>query len=256
MSKFRNAKIYKLISAQTPLIYIGSTYQTLYSRMSGHRRDYNYYVVGNGSDLNSKRSNLDILQYNDTRIVLIERFPCKSREEMVAREQYWIDKTLNCVNNYRAKGLPKREADKVYYEANKERILQKQKDDYHNNKPKYQQKSKDCRERNKEAIKIAKKIDYEKNKDHYTDYKKKWYLKRREQEMEKRKVWYQANKEKLSVKVRCACGVNISNNHLRKHMKTPRHFALMDLKRYLESDDPYIVSKEIASFIESLEVQN
>jgi len=46
-----------------------------------------------------KRSSFEILKYDDATIVLIEDYPCKSRNALFARERYWYDLNKEiCVN--------------------------------------------------------------------------------------------------------------------------------------------------------------
>jgi len=95
MVNYSNGKIYKIISNHTDLIYIGSTTQTLAQRKQKHRNKNNC-------------SSIEILQYDDARIILIELFSCNCKEELTAREQYYMDKFradgFNLVNNNRAIG--------------------------------------------------------------------------------------------------------------------------------------------------------
>ena len=44
MSRYRNAKIYKVVSNKSGLIYVGSTCLTLPQRLSQHERDYKQYL--------------------------------------------------------------------------------------------------------------------------------------------------------------------------------------------------------------------
>ena len=44
MSRYRNAKIYKIVSNKTGLVYIGSTCKTLPQRIAQHERDYQQYL--------------------------------------------------------------------------------------------------------------------------------------------------------------------------------------------------------------------
>jgi len=39
----------------------------------------------------------DIIKNNDYKIILLENYPCETKEELLAREQYYID-NLVCVN--------------------------------------------------------------------------------------------------------------------------------------------------------------
>lgn len=87
-SKYVHGKIYRIVSDQTDRVYIGSTcYERLCKRMSKHRCDYGRYQRGIGGRCTS----FDLLQFDDARIVLIEEWPCTSRDQLRSREQYWIE---------------------------------------------------------------------------------------------------------------------------------------------------------------------
>ena len=70
----------------------------------------------------------DILQNNDYDIILLEDCPCENKDQLSARERYYIE-SLNCIN----KIIPGR-TDKEYYENNKEKFSQKNKDYFELNK--------------------------------------------------------------------------------------------------------------------------
>lgn len=95
MDKYEHGKIYKIISANTQYVYIGSTCQPLSQRMSGHRASYRQHFDGSGRYLSS----FEILKYPDAKIILIENFPCKSRDELRAREQFYVEKNRENVVN-------------------------------------------------------------------------------------------------------------------------------------------------------------
>ena len=44
-----------------------------------------------------KTSSVQLFQQGDVNISLIEEFPCDTKEDLLRRERYWIDK-LDCVN--------------------------------------------------------------------------------------------------------------------------------------------------------------
>ncbi len=46
MPNYQNGKIYKIVSSQTPLVYIGCTVQKLSTRFSMHKCDYRKYTNG------------------------------------------------------------------------------------------------------------------------------------------------------------------------------------------------------------------
>ena len=59
------------------------------------KKDYEVYQ-------NGKRSNVtafELLIYDDVENILIEDYPCKSRNQLLARERYFIDQNKDiCVN--------------------------------------------------------------------------------------------------------------------------------------------------------------
>ena len=96
MSRYRNAKIYKVVSNKSGLIYVGSTCLTLPQRISQHERDYKQYLK-TGKKYNVYMSSFKVLEGGDAKIMLLENYPCKNRKQLHAREVYNIDK-LNCIN--------------------------------------------------------------------------------------------------------------------------------------------------------------
>ena len=91
MVLYKNSKIYKIISSGTNKIYIGFTTQRLLSkRLVQHRKEY-FYKKHYPAD--------EILKCGDYKIILIELYPCNSKDELNSRYQYWIDFYKDtCVN--------------------------------------------------------------------------------------------------------------------------------------------------------------
>lgn len=91
---YQTSKIYKIWSPSHPgEIYIGSTTQRLVKRIGEHRRKYRLHLKGKYRYTTSFK----IMEYGDAKIELIENVECKDKEELVAREGYYI-RTLDCVN--------------------------------------------------------------------------------------------------------------------------------------------------------------
>lgn len=81
-------------------IYIGSTTkQYLSQRLAKHKSDYKRY-------LQKKRNyttSYDLLKLGETTIILLEKCPCDSKDELRAREQYYLDLyNTTCVNKQAA----------------------------------------------------------------------------------------------------------------------------------------------------------
>jgi hypothetical protein len=80
-----NSLIYKMVSALDDKIYVGSTRGTLRLRKSKHK---------SASKIKPNRrvyEHLNRVGWSNVRIVLIESFPCNNRDELIRREQYYID---------------------------------------------------------------------------------------------------------------------------------------------------------------------
>lgn len=91
---YHNSKIYKLISDNTNTIFIGSTCQPYLSqRLCIHRSNYNLYKAGQIK----YDSSFELLQYNDCQIILLEKYPCSTKEELNLKESEIIQ-TLKEVN--------------------------------------------------------------------------------------------------------------------------------------------------------------
>ena len=152
MTDYSTGKIYKLTSNQTDDIYIGSTVCKLCKRMTKHRNDYKRYNNGKHHYVSS----FEIVKYDDCKIILVELFPCNSREELTAREQHHIDNT-QCINKSRAyTGLTITEYQKQYREDNKEILKEKNKQYREDNREKvieyYQNNKETINNRQKEKV--------------------------------------------------------------------------------------------------------
>jgi len=115
MVKYENGKIYKLVDNTNGNIYIGSTAEPLLARrLAKHKNNYKTYLHKKYHFLTS----FIIMENQDYDIVLIENFPCSSKDELHARERFFIE-SLDCVNKQR----PGR-THKEHYLDNRERILE------------------------------------------------------------------------------------------------------------------------------------
>ncbi len=87
MTNYLNSKVYKLVSNLTADIYIGSCVVELSKRLSHHKLSSNQCV--------SKK-----MFVNDAiiTIVLLEAYPCNSKNELKARELYYITNNV-CINH-------------------------------------------------------------------------------------------------------------------------------------------------------------
>ena len=192
-NKLNQAKIYKILDNTNNNIYIGSTCRSLKNRLSHHKSNYKAYSKG----LYGNNTSYDIIKNNDYKIELIEACNIKTKEELLEKEKYYIQN-----NNYVNKDIPnntflgKKVYEKVYREANKDKIKAYEKVYYETNKDKLIGKSKIHRETNKDKIKS------------YRD----------------------ANKYKFNEKTNCVCGGKYTHKHKATHLKSNKHQKYLELK--------------------------
>ncbi|WP_396128028.1 GIY-YIG nuclease family protein [Clostridium sp.] len=89
---YKRGKIYKICNDVDSELYIGSTVKNLANRMSRHRsaskiQDSKVYLKMNK------------LGQNHFKIILLEEYSCETREQLRAREQYWIDLLKPALNS-------------------------------------------------------------------------------------------------------------------------------------------------------------
>jgi hypothetical protein len=125
MTNYQNSKIYKLIDNTTNNVYIGSTTkQYLSQRLTQHKADYNRFLKGKQHFITS----YDIIKNNDYDIILLEIVNVNTKDELVARERWWIENT-DCINK-RIEGRTRKEYWNHYQQKNKEIINEKHRNHY------------------------------------------------------------------------------------------------------------------------------
>lgn len=218
MPNYANGKIYKIWSLSTDEIYIGSTVEPLSKRMTKHRHCYKKYKEGKKLLTTSSK----IFEHGDAKIELIEKCPCSCREELVAREGYYI-RTMDCVN----KIIPDRTR-KQHYQDNKDKMKQYRQA----NREKRLQQMKQYRQANKEAILKREKEYRRQNKEKIQQHMKQYRRQNKEKIQQYNKQYRQANKKKLKLgmqkKITCECGVSLTRGCLARHKKTKKHLLIMN----------------------------
>lgn len=193
VKNYQLGKIYKMESPNG-LIYIGSTcHPTLAMRKAKHKDSYGNWKKNGTRYISScdlfeeDKDNIDIS--------LIENFPCNSKDELHAREGYYI-KQFNCVNK-RVAGRTRKE----YREDNHEKILEHKKQYYENNKEKISSKSKQYFEQNKEKL------------------------------LEQKRQYNLIHKDRINEHrgqvITCCCGFRYTLRHKARHLQTKRHLNYM-----------------------------
>ena len=193
MVDYSKSKIYKIEpinSEDEGDIYIGSTTKdTLAQRMSTHRCNYRSWKNGKYHPISS----FDLFEkygLENCLILLIESFPCKSKDELRSREGFYI-KSMKCVNKLMA-GRTQKE----YYEENKQSITFDKKQYYFENILKMREQSLEYYNQNKEKC-----------------------------QNRRRKYYYEIQKQQPSII--CDCGSYYKNKY--EHLKTKKHQAYLSL---------------------------
>jgi hypothetical protein len=202
MSDYSQGKIYKIISSECDLVYYGSTVDPLNVRLIKHKSSYKCYLEGKKNYITS----FEIIHKGNYEIVLVENYPCNSKEELRLREGEYI-KNNECVNKF----IPGRTT-KEYHEANKEKIREYNK--------KYRV------EHNDELREYNKKYRVEHN-DELREYNKKYRVEHNDELREQHKQYREANKEKIrehkNKKVICEiCGIETLKSNISRHQKSKK----------------------------------
>lgn len=107
MVNYKNGKIYRIVCNKTGKQYIGSTTLLLCQRKGNH---IEYFKK------NRQISSVEIIKNGDFNIILIENYPCETKEQLHSRERYYIE-TMECIN----KRIPTRTI-KEWKDTNKDRV--------------------------------------------------------------------------------------------------------------------------------------
>jgi hypothetical protein len=234
---YQNGKIYKLVSDKTDDIYIGSTCSSLTKRLTSHKAPSNGTI--------SKQLFTDDAKVE---IILIESYPCKSKDELRARERYY-QTTMDCINKNKTSCVKidfsegKKEWMKEYRKENKEHIKEQNKNYEEENKDKIKERHKKYREENKDII-SEKAKEYNENhkqeakeyrdnhKDKIKEYNNNYYEEQKDKIKEKTKNYRLNNldiiKQKQKIKHNCDCGGKYTNSGKSEHIKTTRHKLFLD----------------------------
>ena len=180
--RYQNGKIYEIIDIGYNMCYVGSTIQPLSKRFGHHKETYKTYPCASACIF-------ETFGEENCKITLVEKYPCENREQLRAREGYYIE-TMNCVNKFVAGGN-KSDWDKRYYNKNKSKILAK---------------NREYQETHKEAIK--------EQQEHYRET-------HREQKREADREYREKNREALNAKklelILCECGCYSVRSSIARH---------------------------------------
>lgn len=238
MVNYDNGKIYKIVCNKTGLQYFGSTTKKrICQRITAHKDNIKSWKEGKRK---SKCTSFVIFENDDYYYELVENYPCESRDQLTAREAFWI-RNNECVN----KVIPHRTS-KEYRQDNKERLAEKAKEYYEKHKETIDEWCKEWREENKERkseydkqrykdnsgkIRENVKQHYEKNKEKVSKRQKEHREQNKERILNQQKEYREANKEKIREKIVCDCGSEVRKDYLSKHRKTKKHLAWIDSQK-------------------------
>ena len=171
INRYQLGKIYKLTSEYTDKIYVGSTCKKLLcQRLATHSSNYKLWKKGKGKNISSYK----LFELGSVQITLLEAYPCETRDELLSKERYWIEKYKDNIVN---KLIPIRTSeekkdydknhDKKYREEHKEQIVEKNKKYREENKQIIAEKAKqiiicEC----SSNIRLDSKAKHEKSKKH------------------------------------------------------------------------------------------
>ena len=201
MVNYNEGKIYRIVpncEHEPHEQYIGSTTKEYLSqRMTLHRSQYRRWKDGKTTLITSFLL-FEKYGVDNCNIYLLENVDAKDKNELNSREGYFI-RTLPCVNKnipgrskkeYRHDNRDKLKFDKnVYYQENRERLMQKAR------------------------------CDDLKNKEYNLEYKKKYYVDNKTALIEKTRLF----REQHSSLVECPCGSKIKEYKMKDHIKSKKH---------------------------------
>jgi hypothetical protein len=98
MNRYHNGKIYKLVNTVDTRIYVGSTAMPLSKRLSAHKQSARYNPAQRVYEA------LNTVGWENVRIVQIEALRCDNKQELIAREQFYIDLLRPSLNKIASSG--------------------------------------------------------------------------------------------------------------------------------------------------------
>ena len=186
---YKNGKIYQILNNVNDDVYVGSTTQPLCKRLYKHKADTKV------RDCNIHKLIREIGE-DKFYIELIESYPCNGREELRAREGYYIRErgTLN-------KKIEGR-TNKEWRTENKEHIKE-QKQHYYKDNIEH------------------KKHYYEDHKESIQEQHKQHYKVNKERILQRNKHYYEDNNKHINERLTCnICGCQVCRRGMTRHQKS------------------------------------
>jgi len=183
MVNYQLGKIYKIVCNETGEQYIGSTTQKMLCTRLAHHVS------------TKKCSSKGIIERGNYSMVLIENYPCSSKDELHKRERHFIETLDNCVNMV----IPTRTR-KEHYVDNKKKLLEYKRDYIHQNKEIIQKYRKLYYDENKSDILKQRKDYYDENKVEISVKHKIYHQNNRADILNQRKIYRQQNRDIINKK--------------------------------------------------------
>ena len=194
MNRYENGKIYFITDLNYTKFYYGSTCESLTKRFGRHKDNYRRCVENDKTYRMSNTSSFNLFHefgVNNCKIELVCRYPCNTKEELLAKEGQYIRENT-CVN----KNIAGR-TQQDYINEHRDRINERNRNYHQNNKDKVSQIQHKKYMKNSEYYKQKARKNHEDQKD-------------------------QIHERKNTVIV-CGCGRPTTNSNIRRHEKTNYH---------------------------------
>lgn len=195
--------------------------------MAKHRCQYKDWSNGG---ISNYITSFEIMKFQDATITLVENWPCKSKDELLQRERYWIDITLHCIN----KQLPGR-TQKQWNEDNKQHVFEQRRKYREENCDLIQQRKKTYSDAHKEEIRIKSSKYYKEHKEEVSRKEKIRREKNKELYKQRDRQKYLRKMHLLKEKMVCeVCANVISKAFYLNHCKSDHHNKFCKLNASIE----------------------
>jgi hypothetical protein len=215
MSDITTGIIYKIICRlDHKFCYIGSTFDTVRNRWQKHKGHYRDWIKDPDTGKCACAPYFKKYGIDNFKILEIRKYDIhmKDRKCLLAYEMLWINKTRGCCNLYPPIQYLKKEAIKMRYKNYR-----------NNNQEKILENSANYRANHKDKIKESNKKWYDNHREEILEKGRVKYQNNLEKERERSRIKSQKDREKNSEKLKCACGSEVTKNHLARHYQTAKH---------------------------------
>jgi len=244
-TRYNAGKIYKIICTDGHF-YIGSTINTLNYRFNNHKR-----AARQKDATQPLYLYVNTIGWDNVKIELIENYSCKSKAELVAKEDRYIQKAKKdplCLNFKRAHIPTEERAEyvKTYLAENKEKVVAYHKKYRKDNADTIAEYNKKYVAEHVEEVKEARKTHYEENKEATLASNRLYVETHKEAVNEYKKKWAKENYAKLapikkiahdaktaarvlrdSTSVTCECGGTYLPRHKERHAESKKHVKFL-----------------------------